>query len=184
MSEIQPTTNAMLAMNQLVESETDNAVSLVAGLSPAQQTAFVILTRGGTISAAARTANVSRPTLYAWLEAGHPFADAYQQWKLSLAETSRTRLLMIGEAATIQIARAVNAGDTRAALAVAKGMGLLSPPPVGPSLTQTVRDARQQTIRKVARREAAAVEFAELLNGEKMQEEMRAAEASAPRTPE
>ena len=56
MSEIQPATNAMLAMNQLVESETDNAVSLVAGLSPMQETAFVILTRGGTISAAARAA--------------------------------------------------------------------------------------------------------------------------------
>jgi len=180
MSETQPTTTAMLAMNQLVESECDNAVALVAGLSPTQQTAFEILTRGGTIAAAARAAKVTRRTLYAWLEADHPFASAYEQWKLSIAETSRTRLLMIGEAATVQIARAVNAGDTRAALAVAKGMGLLSSPPVGPSLTQTQRDAKQQAIRKTARKEAAAVEFAELLNVEKMQEELRAVEQSDP----
>jgi len=167
MAETQPAINAMLAMNQLVESESNNAVALVAALSPVQQTTFEILTRH---------------TIFAWLEAGHRFAIAYEQWKLSLAETSRTRLLMIGEAATIQIARTINAGDTCAALAVAKSMGLLSPPPVGPSLTQTQRDAKQQTVRKVARHKAAAVEFAKLLSVEKFQEEMCQAEQSDPET--
>ena len=113
-----------------------DARQLIVGLSVNQAAAFEALTAGASIASAARAGNVTRKTLYSWLAEGHAFAQAYEQWKQSIAETSRTRLLMIGEAATVQIAKAVRQGDTRAALAVARGMGLLAAPAVGPTLAQ------------------------------------------------
>jgi hypothetical protein len=68
---------------------------------------------------------------------------------------------MIGEAATVQIALAIGEGDTRAALAVAKGMGLLSPPPVGPSLTQTRAQIEEAKTPNATR----AREFQDLIAG-------------------
>ena len=119
-----------------------DALQLIVGLTVSQGAAFEALTSGASIASAARAANVTRKTMYSWLGEGHAFAQAYEQWKNSIAETSRTRLLMIGEAATVQIAKAVRQGDTRAALAVAKGMGLLAAPAVGPSLAQLTAKKR------------------------------------------
>ncbi len=141
--------------DELLETEAGaDAVSLVADLSVSQAAAFYALTSGGSVAGAARAANVTRRTVYAWLEKGHKFATAYEEWKHSIAETSRTRLLMIGEAATVQIARSIKQGDTRTALAVAKGMGLLAPPPVGPSMTQSV--ARKKAVEAQRAEEEAA----------------------------
>jgi transposase-like protein len=171
----------LVSVDRVEQTETgEEALSLIGGLSQKQMAAFEVLTTGGTIAAAAREAGVNRKTIYVWLERGHEFGVAYEQWKKSIAETSRTRLLMIGEAATVQIARSIKQGDTRAALAVAKGMGLLSPPPVGPSLTQTVarkQEAEAQKAEESAREKAvAAASFAELVDVEGFSEEMREAE--------
>ena len=121
----------------MLDAETRaEALSLIGGLARRQVAAFEALTSGGSIAGAARAAGVARKTVYVWLGEGHAFGEAYRQWKASIAETARTRLLMVGEAATVQIAKAVRQGDTKAALAVAKGMGLLAPPAVGPALVQ------------------------------------------------
>jgi hypothetical protein len=158
----------------------DDGADLLAGLSAGQVSAFEVLTTGGTVSAAARAAGKSRETIYQWLSAGHRFAIAYEQWKSSIAETSRTRLLMIGEAATVQVARAIHQGDTRAALAVVKGMGLMSPPPVGPSLTQAAARKKELEVQKAERMEAeaaaGAISFKDLVNVEGFEKEMREAE--------
>src|SRR5258708_48233 len=76
-----------------------DALQLIVGLTVSQGAAFEALTSGASIASAARAGNVTRKTMYSWLGEGHAFAQAYEQWKNSIAETSRTRLLMIGEAA-------------------------------------------------------------------------------------
>jgi hypothetical protein len=163
-----------------VETVAD-ALSLIGGLTEKQGAAFEVLTSGGSIAGAARAAGVTRRTMYAWLEEGRALAEAYAQWKRSIAEMSRTRLLMIGEAATMQIARAVKQGDTRTALAVAKGMGLLSPPAVGPSIHESTgrkraaEAARAEALRAEALR---ATPFAELVDVERLAEEIEEAEES------
>ncbi len=157
MSTMNSAAQAVTTMDELATAAPEfleDAASLAVGLSPMQVAAFEVLTSGGTMAAAARAANVSRKTLYEWMREGHQFDVAYQEWKRSIAETSRTRLLMIGEAATVQIARSIKQGDTRAALAVAKGMGLLSAPPVGPSMTQSVAKKHELEV-KCAEEEAA-----------------------------
>lgn len=123
---------------------------------------------------------MARKTIYEWLEPGHRFGAAFEQWKNGMAETSRTRLLMIGETATVQIARAINQGDTRAALAVVKGMGLLSPPAVGASTAQSVareKAAEAETAERAAEEKAAsAAAFRDLVNVDGFATEMRVAE--------
>jgi hypothetical protein len=114
--------------------------------------------------------------MYAWLEEGRALGAAYAQWKASIAETSRTRLLMIGEAATVHIARAVKRGDVKAALAVAKGMGLLAPPAVGPSIHEvTARKREAEAAKAEAEREEGVSQtaaFAELVDVEGIVEEV------------
>ena len=161
-----------------VETVAD-ALSLIGGLTGKQAAAFEVLTSGGSIAGAARSAGVTRRTMYAWLEEGRALAEAYAQWKRGIAETTRTRLLMIGEAATMQIARAVKQGDTKTALAVAKGMGLLSPPAVGPSIHESTGRKRAAEAEKAAAERAEALRatpFAELVDVERLAEEIEEAE--------
>jgi hypothetical protein len=113
--------------------------------------------------------------MYTWMEEGRALGAAYAQWKASIAETSRTRLLMIGEAATVHIARAVKRGDVKAALAVAKGMGLLAPPAVGPTLVQIEARKREAEAAKAEgerRDEVSVGGFAELVDVEGIVEEV------------
>ncbi len=174
----QPATD-LSAANEIpneTRNETLDKSDLMAGFSIKQTQAFSVLTTGGKIADAARAAGVTRKTIYEWLEPVHEFGSAYEQWKSSIAETSRTRLLMIGEAATVQIARAVRQGDTRAALAVAKGMGLLAPPPVGRSLSQTMSDKREADAKLAVAKSERARNFADLVNVDNFRVEMARAE--------
>jgi hypothetical protein len=161
----------------VLEPETAaDAVSLIVGLTRMHAAAFEVLTSGGSIAGAAKAAGVTRRSVYAWMTEGHPFAEAYTQWKQSIAETSRTRLLMIGEAATMQIARAVRQGDTRTSLAVAKGMGILAPPAVGPSLSElTAKKRAAEAAKATAERTdtLSATPFRDLVNVESLAEELR-----------
>jgi hypothetical protein len=155
-------------------------MDLGAGLSPMQARAFEVLTCGGTITGAAMAAGVTRRTMYGWLAEGQALAAAYRQWKSSMAETSRTRLLMIAEAATVTIARSVKNGDTQAALAVVKGMGILSPPATGPSMMEAVARKKEAEAARgeleTSEKKARSQTFAELVNVEGFAEEMRQSE--------
>jgi hypothetical protein len=152
-----------------------DAVSLIRGLTRVQAAAFEVLTSGGSIAGAAKAGNVSRTTVYTWLEEGHALAEALRRWKQGIAETARTRLLMIGEAATVQIAKAVNQGDTRTALAVAKGMGMLAPPAVGPTIHEANARKRAAEAEKAEAERAdrlSATPFRDLVDVERLAEEM------------
>src|SRR5258706_14915951 len=80
-----------------VETVAD-ALSLIGGLTEKQGAAFEVLTSGGSIAGAARAAGVTGRTVDAWLEEGRALAEADGQWKRSMAEISRTRLVMLGDA--------------------------------------------------------------------------------------
>jgi hypothetical protein len=160
----------------ILDAETAaDAVSLTRGLTRVQAAAFDVLTAGGSIATAAKAANVTRKTIYDWLAEGHRFAEAYTQWKQSIAETARTRLLMIGEAATVHIAKAVKQGDTRTALAVAKGMGILAPPAVGPTIHEASAKKRAAEAAKAEAERTdtlSATPFRDLVNVDSLAEEL------------
>jgi len=123
-------------------------------LPPREARAFEVLSAGGTIVAAAAAAGVVRQTVHEWLLPGGALAGAIDVWKKSLADNARTRLLILGQQATTTIANAIRNGDTRAALAVVKSMGLLAAPPTGESLHQTTatlkRDQAARALRQTA----------------------------------
>jgi hypothetical protein len=113
---------------------TDLALAKVLeGLSVPQALAMDSLMRGGTITSAAKAAEVSRQALYNWLEPGQPLHTALTLWKQDLATTARTRLLMMTDLATSNVMSALKTGDHRTALTLLQRIGILSAPPIGPT---------------------------------------------------
>ncbi len=113
---------------------------LMEGLDVDQSIALQVLMRGGTITAAAAAADVSRKTIYQWLDGAHPFRVALDLWKRDLAQCARTRLVMMTDLATSNVALALRRGDTRTAVKLLEKLGVLAPPPVGPTEKEVHRD--------------------------------------------
>jgi hypothetical protein len=118
--------------------ENRHLAKLIEGLGPAEGIALDTIMRGGTLTAAALAANVNRSTIYLWLEKGHPFAEALNRWKLDLAATARTRLLMLTDSATSAVAQSLQRGDSRTALRLLEKLGIMAAPPVGPTHIEAV----------------------------------------------
>jgi hypothetical protein len=113
---------------------------LMEGLNVNQSIAMQMILKGGTITAAAAAADVSRKTIYEWLDAQHPFRVALDLWKKDLAQCARTRLVMMTDMATSNVAMALRRGDTRTALKLLEKLGVLAAPPVGPTEQEVRRD--------------------------------------------
>jgi hypothetical protein len=82
---------------------------------------------GKTITAAAKAAKVDRTTIYRWLRdpCDPSFRNALEQGRLELQAAVKTRLMRLANKATDCLEDAVKAGDSKAALALLKGLGLL-----------------------------------------------------------
>jgi hypothetical protein len=132
---------------------------LAEGLPPQQVHAFQVLLTGGTVTAAAAAAGVSRPTIYSWLEPEKPLRKLLGCWKSELADCARTKLLMMTDQATTNVALSLKTGDVRTALILLEKLGVLSPPAAGPTLHEVKRDTMQTQLAK-----AQSDPFTELLN--------------------
>ncbi len=110
------------------------------GLDVGQSIALQILMSGGTVTAAAAGADVSRQAIYLWLAAGHPFRVALDLWKRDLAQCARTRLVMMTDLATSNVALALKRGDTRTALTLLEKLGVLALTPVGDAVEEVRRE--------------------------------------------
>jgi hypothetical protein len=125
-----------------------------AGLTPAQDAALAALLMGCPVTAAAETAGVRRETVHAWLrEPG--FQAAYNAGRADLLEATTGRLLALADRATALVESAIdNAGDVKMALAVLKGLGVLSgsAPVIGPTDAQGVENEQVAAKLKVGDR--------------------------------
>lgn len=95
-------------------------------LSPAQLTYLHALVAGRSITAAAEEAGVTRKTAYRWQSEPH-FVAMLNTWRNHTMEAARAQLLALAEQATATVARAIQKGDVRVAMALLKGLGILSP---------------------------------------------------------
>ncbi len=120
-------------------------------LTAAQRRAIQRLASGQSATDAAAAAGVHRQTVHRWLRDDPAFRAAFHAWQAAAADHARARLLALADAAVTTVAAAVAAGDTRTALAVLKGQGLLAPPTPGPTDPDHV--AREQ-LTAAARAEA------------------------------
>lgn len=110
------------------QNQTEELALQGAELSGTQQTALLALSEGQGVAAAARSAGVSRATVWRWLKENRAFADAYDAWKQQTREMAQARLLRAIEDAVNAVAQAAANGDARIALAMLRGMGLLQLP--------------------------------------------------------
>ena len=116
-----PNVNAALAPPRQPPNDLEPA-----DLSPAQIVYLRALGAGKTIAAAAEEAGVTRRTAYRW-QADPRFAELLSAWRSQSMESARHQLLTMAEQATVAVSIALQKGDVRVAMALLKGMGILSP---------------------------------------------------------
>jgi alkanesulfonate monooxygenase SsuD/methylene tetrahydromethanopterin reductase-like flavin-dependent oxidoreductase (luciferase family) len=87
-----------------------------------------VLVQGKSIAEGARSAGVTRATVYRWLKTDPAFRAAYNQWHEEMEERTRSRLMIIAsEKATAAVERALENGDARMALQLLRELGLVKP---------------------------------------------------------
>jgi hypothetical protein len=118
----------------------DTLQQVATPLSSSQETALQALLAGESVTAAAKTAKVNRSTLHRWLND----PDFLATLNLARHETRTNqehRLAILANGAVEAVEQAIEQGDLRAALAVLRGVGLLSgqPAPIGPADPAQIR---------------------------------------------
>ena len=88
--------------------------------------------------------------------------------KKIFSETARTRLLMLTQQATANVARALRDGDVKTSVTLLQRLGLMGPPPVGvpqaEAAAEVARDKASSSARREVR-EVRAVSFTESWSG-------------------
>lgn len=120
------------------------AEAMSLALSPSQRTAIELLTSGRTMAAAAVAAGVNRSTLHRWFKGDAAFVAAFNAWQRDVLATSRGRLLSLSDLAVATVARAMNKGDAKTAVAVLKSLGVMDRPV--PGATDPAEVERQQLL--------------------------------------
>jgi hypothetical protein len=99
-------------------------------LSSAQVKALAALLAGKTVTAAAQEAEVDRTTIYRWLrDPDRPgFRRALERGRWELRQAVQARLLSLAGKAADCLEGTLAQGDSKAALALLKGLGFLQGP--------------------------------------------------------
>jgi hypothetical protein len=121
------------------------------GLSDHQRKVMVYLAAGNSIAKAARFGHVGRRTVYRWIKQDANFCAVYNAWRRELTESAKTRLLAMADDALDTIHGAILTGHVNASLTVAKSMGLLTKPRIGPDDPERImRKRRAREMRQTA----------------------------------
>jgi len=99
-------------------------------LPPQQIRALVALLGGARITAAAEASGVDRTTVHRWLREDWHFQAALNRGRRELKDAIEARLLCLAEQAAETVEQAIQRGDSRAALSLLKGLGLLGKQPI------------------------------------------------------
>jgi len=97
----------------------------VIGLTPSQLKAIESLLSGSSLVDTAATAGVDRSTLSRWMKTDFEFQAALNQGREDLQSAYSARLEKLAEGAIKAVESAIQAGDSKTALEVLKGMGFL-----------------------------------------------------------
>ena len=95
-------------------------------LSPAQQKALTALLAGKSVTDAAAAAEVDRTTVHRWLKETYAFQAALNRGRRDLQEAMQARLLVLADKGADAVERSIAEGDGKTAIALLKGLGLLS----------------------------------------------------------
>jgi hypothetical protein len=95
-------------------------------LKDAPAAALAVLLAGKTVTEAAAAANVCRQTVHRWLKEDPLFVAELNRGRRELRTASMTRLERLVSKALDAVEKALEAGDLPVALAVLRGLGVLS----------------------------------------------------------
>ena len=85
------------------------------------------LMAGRSVDEVAEDTHVPRRTIYNWLRYDAVFRAAYNQWKNSVEEHTRGRLLAMMDNAVVAIGQAIDGGDAKLAMQLLKNMKAFEP---------------------------------------------------------
>jgi terminase small subunit-like protein len=108
-------------------------------LAKEQQVVLEGLVVGKPLKELSEAAGVARSTIYRWMKHDAAFRAAYNQWHEQMLESGRSRLLMMVDTAADSLQKALEAGDSKAALELLRGMGVLKARAVGPTDAEEIR---------------------------------------------
>jgi AcrR family transcriptional regulator len=117
---------------------------IVRTLDQEQTSALEELVGGKSVTESAKTAGVSRATLYRWLKTDAVFRAAYNQWHEQLEQSARSRLLVLSGVATETVREAMLKGDAKVAMQLLEKLGLIRPS--GTILTETDEVQQRATL--------------------------------------
>ena len=127
------------------------ATAAAEGLSDHQRKVMTYLAAGNSIAKAAHLGQVNRRTVYRWLKEDANFCAVYNAWRKELEQSAKTRLLAMADDALDTIHGAILTGHVNASLTVAKSMGLLAKPRIGPDDPERImRKRRAREMRQTA----------------------------------
>lgn len=127
------------------------ASAMPEGLSDHQRKVMTYLATGHSIAKAAHLGKVNRRTVYRWLNDDAQFCAVYNAWRRELEQSAKTRLLAMADDAIDTIHGAILTGHVNASLTVAKSMGLLTKPRIGPDDPERIlRKRRAREMRQTA----------------------------------
>jgi hypothetical protein len=108
-------------------------------LAKEQQVVLEGLVVGKSVTEMSQAAGVNRTTIYRWMKHDPAFRAAYNQWHEQMIESGRSRLLMLVDTAADSLRKALEAGDSKAALELLRGMGVLKARAAGPTDAEEIR---------------------------------------------
>lgn len=115
-------------------------------LSTLQEQALQQLAAGTSIRETARVIGVHRRTVHRWLAADSNFAAAYNAWQRETVDSGRARVLAMTDLALDTVQTAIQQGNARVAMQVAKATGALDAPrpkQMDPELLRRQRQIRE-----------------------------------------
>jgi len=113
-------------------------------LSSHQIAALQALTAGQSVREAAKSSGVGRTTVHKWLREHPYFRAAFNAWKEELLESGQAKLLKGSDAAIKKLLKSIADGDARSAVALLKGIGMLTAP--RPGLTDPAMMSREMEL--------------------------------------
>ncbi len=130
------------------------AGTLVAALTDHQRAALVAIASGQSFSEAARSAGISRQTIYNWRQSSPPFVAALNAWQSATRASAHNRLIGLSDLAVDAVSGAIQKGDVRVAMDLLRTLGILAPSQPGPC---DPAEVEEQAFADKARRESAQV---------------------------
>jgi len=137
---------------------------LAGKLSHQQMAALQALTAGQSVREAAKSSGVGRTTVYKWLRQDPHFRATFNAWREELLESGRARLLKGSDAAIKTLLKSIADGDARSAVALLKGIGMLSAP--RPGLTDPAMMSREMELDRRQQRVDLAARSHEIASAE------------------